>query len=157
MKRRRGNPRLRRAWNKRPKYQPSFTNMGEYTNFQVKAGVNVEELARGEPVIWHDSLLMLKRLGGFYQGIDKWHKLDLPFLLEGDLMYFTGSMYVFFRNRDGLVLRTGIYQSKETAYKAYQSGRLHWFIPYKEEVETFQDDLTGLKPHPRPRPVPKEE
>ena len=148
-KRRRTNPRLRRAWNKRPKYMPSFTNMKEYTNMSVHAGANLEELMKVEPVVWHDSLLMLKKLGGFHQGLDKWHRLDLPWLFSTDRMYFHGDMFVFFRRVGGLTLRTGIYKdfSKEKAKVVYFRPP-HWFIPYKEKEESFQDDLTGLKPNP---------
>jgi hypothetical protein len=131
-KKRRTNPRLRRAWNKRSKYMPSFTNMKEYTNMQVTVGANVEELQRGEPVVHHDSLLMLKRLGGFYQGIDKFHKAQMPWLSDTDIMVFSGSMYLFFRTVNKVVLRTQIYPSKEHAERVYRQGKCHWFIPYKE-------------------------
>lgn len=147
-KRRKSNPRLRRAWNKRPKYMPSFTNMKTYTNMHVTTGVDAEELARGEPVIFHDSLLMLKRLGGFHQGIDKWHEVRMPWLHSSDKMYFTGSMYVFFRELNGLVTRTCIFNSKEKAVESYRKNRLHWFIPYKEEEEDVgvMFDESSLKP-----------
>lgn len=150
-KRKRANPRLRRAWNKRAKYQPSFTNMKEYTSFQVTGGVNAQELTRGEPVVFHDSLLMLKRLGGFYQGIDKWHVVKMPFLHEKDKMYFTGDMYVFFREGEGgTVYRTGIYYDKAKAIRIYQQGRCHWFIPRREEGTEYKDPISGLKPNPLP-------